>query len=249
MKNTSDEALIAQHQPEAIRLRLRAKQRPSLIPNLILGAIDGCVTTFAIIAGSIGAGISYKTAVVLGFANLLADGFSMGVSTYEAAQAERAHIDSLRKTECEHIEKLPEGEKEELRQLYQAKGLKASTVEDIVATISTQKKLWVDTMLTEEYGVHPNTANPLLAGLATFAAFVFIGTIPLLPMLIPSTALFNSSIISAVLAGLIFFSIGFFKGKIYFQEPVLSGFKTLTTGGIAAIIAFGAGHGLTNLLN
>jgi len=244
-----DSNLIADHHPDAIRSRLQTPQKPSLLPNAILGGIDGCITTFAIVAGSLGAGVAPKTAVILGFANLLADGFSMGVSTYEASQAERQQIESLRQVETDHIEHLPEGEREELRQIYQAKGLKNETVEDLVATISAQKKLWIDTMLVEEYGVHLNSANALLASTATFSAFVLVGTFPLIPILMASSSPLLSSISSALVAGLIFFSIGFFKGKIYSQKPTFSGLKTLATGGVAAFLAFATGHWLTTLLS
>jgi len=78
---------------------------------------------------------------------------------------------------------------------------------------------------------------------------VLFGAIPLLPILAASSAPDISILFSALLAGLIFFGIGFFKGNIFYQQPILSGVKTLLTGGLAAFLAFGAGHWLTNLLS
>ena len=55
--------------------------------DVILGGIDGCVTTFAIVAAVTGAGFSGSVAIVMGISNLLADGFSMAVSNYEATKS------------------------------------------------------------------------------------------------------------------------------------------------------------------
>lgn len=56
-------------------------------PDMVFGAIDGIVTTFAIIAGVYGASLSASLILILGFANLFADGFSMGVSNYVASDS------------------------------------------------------------------------------------------------------------------------------------------------------------------
>ena len=57
--------------------------------EFVYGAIDGTVTTFAVVAGAAGAGLSSTVIVILGFANLIADGFSMGASAYLSAKSER----------------------------------------------------------------------------------------------------------------------------------------------------------------
>ncbi len=52
------------------------------LPEITYGGIDGAVTTFAVVAGSIGAGLSSNIIIILGLANLFADGFSMASSNY-----------------------------------------------------------------------------------------------------------------------------------------------------------------------
>src|SRR3712207_1854807 len=74
------EILEAEHRPEAVRQRLSVRRGPGYLGDAVLGGIDGCVTTFAVVAGAVGADFSGLVVVVLGFANLLADGFSMAVS-------------------------------------------------------------------------------------------------------------------------------------------------------------------------
>ena len=65
------------HKPSAIAARLREGHKPSYLQDWVYGGIDGAVTTFAIVAGSLGAALSVQVILVLGFANLLADGLSM----------------------------------------------------------------------------------------------------------------------------------------------------------------------------
>ena len=66
-------------------------------PDVVFGAIDGIVTTFAIIAGVYGASLSASLILILGFANLFADGFSMGVSNYVATDSQTVDVQIERK--------------------------------------------------------------------------------------------------------------------------------------------------------
>src|SRR3989344_3143159 len=67
------------------------------LPEFVYGGIDGAVTTFAVVAGAVGATLSPAIVLILGFANLLADGFSMAVSNYLSTKSQtelhRSHQD------------------------------------------------------------------------------------------------------------------------------------------------------------
>src|SRR6188474_3262182 len=76
------------HTPAGVRRRLEQAPRPSHLRDLIYGAIDGTVTTFAVVAGVQGARLEASIVIILGFANLIADGFSMAVSNFLATRAE-----------------------------------------------------------------------------------------------------------------------------------------------------------------
>jgi len=242
MNIKKQEELIREHHPDAIKERLSRLKKPNLISDAVLGGIDGCVTTFAVVSGALGAGFSSTVALILGFANLIADGFSMAVSNYESIKAQQDFTESVRLDEQEHIDKIPVGEKEEIRQIFHKKGFTGDVLDKIVETIISDKKLWIDTMLTEEHGLQKNNLNPLKSGITTFTAFIFVGTIPLLPFLAPYLEMKSQFIISASLAGLMFFLIGAMKNYL-FSKPVLSsGLKTLATGGIAASLAFITGY-------
>lgn len=242
--NEQHSSLDRDHRPEAISRRL-AKPGPSqLISSGVLGGIDGCVTTFAVVAGAYGAGFSNTVALVLGFANLLADGFSMAVSDHEAMAAQQEQVDSIRQTEREHIREFPEGEREEIRQIFAAKGFRPPVLDEIVDTISKDDHLWVETMLREEYGLQESTDSPFQSAMVTFASFVVIGAMPLLPLLIPGLDTHQQFILSSVIAGVMFFTIGSLKSMVLKQPILRAGTRTFIIGGTAALLALLAGYSL-----
>ena len=242
MKKTSLEALHREHQPDAIEQRLDRKNKPQTISDAILGGIDGCVTTFAIVAGAVGAGFSASVALVMGFANLIADGFSMAVSNYEAIKVQRELREELRRMEEEHIDKVPAGEREEIRQVYSRKGFSGDILEAIVSTISQNRQLWIETMLTEEHGLQKIDLNPTRSAAVTFLAFILAGSMPLLPLLFAGLGIQRQFLLSALLAGAVFFSIGMLKSLVFAKPLLRAGLGTLLTGGAAASLAYLTGY-------
>lgn len=233
--------LAQDHRPEVVRSRLESLTRHSYLGDAVLGGIDGCVTTFAVVAGTVGGGFSGAVAIVLGFANLLADGFSMAVSNYQATKSQREFLAKARRTEEKHVELVPDGEREEIRQIFAAKGFSGPVLEEIVTVITGDRKLWIDTMLTEEHGLQLNGPSPLRAGLATFGAFILVGLIPLVPFLIPGLDPHSTFFASSVVTALAFFGIGAAKGVVLERAPLRSGLETFGVGGVAALIAYGVG--------
>jgi hypothetical protein len=150
MKISTRTRLYAEHFPEAVRARLRARRPSQNVSDAVLGGIDGCVTTFAVVAGVVGAGFPATVALILGLANLLVDGFSMAVSNFESIKTQQENIEATIKTEEEHIREIPEGEQEEIRQIFADKGFGGETLEKIVNTIIQDRRLWIETMLTED---------------------------------------------------------------------------------------------------
>ena len=226
------------HDPDAIRQRLDEGRRPSYLRDAILGGIDGCVTTFAVVASVAGAGLPGLVALSLGLASLIADGFSMGVSNYQGVKSDRDAVEQARRTENHHIRHVPEGEREEIRQIFARKGFEGEVLEEIVETISADESLWVDTMLREEHGLEIEGANPVRAALWTFGAFVIVGAVPLLPFLLPALGVEIAFVASSMMTGATFFGIGFVKGMVVGEGRLRAGLETLLMGGGAAIIAY-----------
>jgi vacuolar iron transporter family protein len=224
------------------------------LEDFVYGATDGAVTTFAVVAGVIGASLSPSIVLILGFANLFADGLSMAVGNYLAAKTRLEYIEKARRREEWEIDNIVEQEKQEIREIYTKKGFKEELLEEIVRIITSRRKVWVDTMMKEELGlIEDSSRRPLENALTTFVAFNLVGLIPLLPfvaMFIAGFALISSSdafTYSVVLTGAAFFLIGGVKGKVVQKSLIRSGINTLLIGGIAASVAFVVGY-LLNLV-
>jgi VIT1/CCC1 family predicted Fe2+/Mn2+ transporter len=233
--------LRSAHTPDAIRERLRIGPRHVYLRDFIYGAIDGAVTTFAIVAGVAGAGLSSGVVVVLGLANLLADGFSMAVSNFLATRADQQLRDKARRIEEAHIAEFPDGEREEIRQIFAAKGFSGADLDRVVSVITADKRQWVDTMLKEELGLTLSGPSPGRAALATFGAFVVIGALPLLAFVLQLAApgsVRNVFLCSALLTGATFFVVGALKGRYVERRWYWSGLETLAIGGSAAGLAY-----------
>jgi VIT1/CCC1 family predicted Fe2+/Mn2+ transporter len=207
----------------------------------VYGAIDGTVTTFAVVAGVVGAGLRPVVIIILGVANLAADGFSMAASNFLATRAERQQRERTIREEERHLAEVPEGEREEVRQIYSAKGFSGDDLERAVEIITSDRARWLDTMLREEYGLASVGVDPLRAGIATFAAFVVVGSIPLLAFiadLIRPGVFAEPFVWSSVLTVAAFFGVGALKSRFVDQPWWRSGAETLAVGGIAASVAY-----------
>lgn len=233
-----------EHSPEAIGRRLAGGPDASYLRDWIYGGIDGAVTTFAVVSGVVGAELSSTVIVVLGLANLLADGFSMAASNYSGTRAEHDQVEHLRRVEQRHIEQVPEGEREELRQIFALKGFEGKTLDRIVEVISSDRDRWVSTMLTEEYGLPLEARSEWLAAASTFSAFLVCGVVPLMPYLLGLENAFGFSIVAT---GTVFFLIGCGRSRWSVYPWWKTGFGTLAVGGCAAALAYWVGHALRAL--
>jgi vacuolar iron transporter family protein len=194
------------HTRQAILERLGRSPRSNYLRDFIYGGIDGAVTTFAIVAGVVGAHLSASVVLLLGFANLAADGFAMAASNYSGTKAERDDYERVLGVERRHVAMAPEGEREEIRQIFEAKGFAGDDLERAVNVITSDRMLWLRTMATEEYGLAPTLRSPVRAGLSTVAAFILCGCVPLVSFL-------SSGGLTACVAatGATFFGVGAIK--------------------------------------
>jgi len=244
---------LDEHSAEAIEKRLTEGVSKNYLSDFIYGSIDGTVTTFAVVSGVAGAKLAPEVIVILGVANLLADGFSMAAGCFQSIKANIQLRDKYRKMEEEHIELYPEGEKEEVKQIFANKGFEGKTLDNVVEVITSNKKLWVDTMLTEEFDLSLESENPWKAGLVTFGAFAIIGTIPLTPYLwnffwTNGLQITNPFFWSIAFTAICFFLIGSVKGKIVGLRWWTAGFETLFVGGVAAYISYIIGAWLSKFI-
>lgn len=246
------DSLQADHTPQAIEQRLAGGPSNSYLRDWVYGAIDGTITTFAVVAGVMGAELSVGVILVLGVANLLADGFSMAVSNFLGTRAEDEQRQKLRDTEHHHIRHHPHGEREEIRQIFAAKGFEGNDLERAVDTITSDVDRWVDTMLTDEYGISLIGPNPYRAAWTTFWAFVIVGAVPLLAFVFryfhPDFPIERAFTYSSIMTAAAFFTVGAVKSRFVNQNWWRGGLVTLGVGGLAAVIAYGTGMLLRGLV-
>jgi VIT1/CCC1 family predicted Fe2+/Mn2+ transporter len=226
------------HIPEEIAQRLKKGPELSYLRDWVYGGIDGAVTTFAVVAGVIGAKLSPYIIMILGIANLFADGFSMAASNYLGTKSEEDEYKFYKKYEERQIDRVPEGEREEIRQIFLERGFAGDFLEKLVALITSDRKLWVDTMLREEYGLPLVIRSPYRAAFSTFISFLICGSVPLLPFTLHVS---HSFLFSTIATGLVFFVIGSLKSRWAIQKWWHSGLVTLGVGGMAAVLAYGVG--------
>lgn len=236
---TMEEAQLKDHSPEAIARRMNAGPKHSYLRDLVYGGVDGSVTTFAVVSGVVGAELQTKTILILGFANLIADGFSMAAGNYLGTRTEHDELKHYEAIERKEIELVPEGEVEEVRQILARKGLKGKSLEQAVKDVTSDHAKWVQLMVAEEYGLPSEIRSPSIAAAATFFAFVVCGLVPLLPYLF--SGLSSQFAWACVSTGLVFFAIGSLKSIWSIKKWWLSGLTTLSIGSVSAALAYLAG--------
>ena len=220
---------------------LEQERGGKILEDIVYGANDGIITTFAVIAGVAGGGLTRSVVLILGFANLLADGISMGMSNYLGKQSRLQYEKAAREKEEWEVDHIPEEERKEVEAIYAGRGFSGKTLKDIVEQITSNKKRWVEEMMLWEFGVHPHSEDsPVKSGWTTFIAFAIAGLLPLLPYLfpIPSDYYFPVSIISTIVS---LFGVGAARSIVTSVVWWRSGLQMLGVGTLAALAAYGVG--------
>lgn len=246
MSNTSDiKQRLAEHQLEE---RHGSKLGP-FIQDIVYGGNDGIVTTFAVVAGTVGAGLPHYVVIILGLANLIADGTSMGTGSYLSIKSEADHFERLRKEELDEIEDIPDIEREEVREAYELKGFSGKELDTVVNVITKDKNIWADVMMAEEHGmIRDSGGHPVAHGSMTFVSFLIFGAIPLLPYLfqVEHDSRFTIAIWSTFAALCI---LGLTR-SIVTKERIFRGpIEIVSVGAIGAFVAYGIGVLLRDIAN
>lgn len=210
------------------------------IGDLVYGANDGIITTFAVVAGASGATLAPTVVIILGLANLFADGISMGASNFLGKRSEQDFAKSQREKENWEIDNLKELEIEEIRDIYKKKGFTGKDLERAVEIITSNRKVWLDTMMKDELGIIEDTTDdPKKHGIATAGAFMVAGFFPLLPYFIPG--LENAFLIASVIGACMLFTVGALRTLVTTVSWVRGGLEMLAVGSAAGLIAYVVG--------
>jgi VIT1/CCC1 family predicted Fe2+/Mn2+ transporter len=220
------------------------------LAEIVYGGIDGSVTTFAVVAGAAGAHLDSAVVLILGFANLFADGFAMSVGAYLSNKSEQDNYKHQKAIEYQEIEEMPGEERDEIREIYRAKGFEGELLEQIVDTITADRERWVDVMMKEELEMSPARKSPFAIGAATLLSFILIGFIPLLVYVWDFTIGFTADLFmsAAVLTTIAFAGIGFLKSSVTHMSRIRGVAETVLLGVLAASLAYLVGDVLERLI-
>ncbi|HZW04065.1 MAG TPA: VIT1/CCC1 transporter family protein [Anaerolineaceae bacterium] len=222
------------------------------IGSMIYGGLDGIITTFAVVSGVAGAQLDSSIILILGLANLLGDGFSMATGAYLSSKSEHELYERERQREAWEVEEFPEGEAQELYELYVKQGYPEDDARALLAIKTRDKERWVDAMMVEELGLMKSDLSPVREGVVTFISFVVAGVIPLLFYLLNLFFRFDlgeqsNFFLAIVLSGLALFGLGASKVFITQRSPIRGGLEMLIVGGLAAAVAYAVGALLKGL--
>lgn len=220
------------------------------LPEVVYGSIDGIVTTFAVVAGAAGAELNINIILILGLANLFADGLSMSIGSYLSNKAERDNYQKHLRIEAWEIENMPDDERKEIEMIYRNKGFEGKELEMVVNRITSDKKVWLDTMMKDELGLSEQRKSPFKAGLSTLLAFIFSGAVPLTAYILAYAGKYKIDpfVLSSLVTVFTFILIGYIKTYVTQIGLLRSILETLLLGTAAAMAAYFLGDYLEKLL-
>lgn len=220
------------------------------IGEFVYGGIDGSVTTFAVVAGAAGANLDSSIVIILGFANLIADGFAMSVGSYLSNKSELERYEKHEQIEYWEVDNLPEKEREEIREIYADKGIEGELLDQVVKVITADRKRWVDVMMKEELGMVKEEKSPLAMGGVTFLSFILVGFVPLIVYVVDYlsvTKVENPFLVSILLTSVAFAIIGWLKSAVNQTKAIQSILETLFLGAVAAGLSYLVGDVLAKM--
>jgi predicted membrane protein (TIGR00267 family) len=208
------------------------------IRDIVIGMSDGLTVPFALAAGLSGAITSSNIVVTAGIAEIVAGSIAMGLGGFLAGKTEADHYASELKREYDEVERVPEQEKFEVKEVFAGFGLSEQLQNEVAEEMAKDKDKWVDFMMRYELGLEKPEANRATQSAVTIGvSYIVGGIIPLSPYFFiadSQRALYYSCAITTVCL----FVFGYFKSKVTGQPPLSGAIKVLIIGALAAAAAF-----------
>jgi len=209
-----------------------------IVRDVVIGMSDGLTVPFALAAGLSGAVDSNAIIITAGTAEIIAGSIAMGLGGYLAGKTELEHYDAELKREYYEVDRFPEKEMQEVRDVFVEFGISKKIQDEVAEDLATDKKRWVDFMMKFELGLEkPSLNRARQSALTIGTSYVVGGFIPLLAYIftdLPESGLLYSSIITLVCL----FIFGYVKSKLIGQHPLKGGLRIMAIGALAAGAAF-----------
>ena len=220
------------------------------IRDIVFGFGDGINTSLGIVAGVGGAVIAADVVILAALIGMFTGAKAMAVQNYLAVKSHREILESEIKREEFEIENMPDKERQEIEQLYRAKGFEGKELEMVVDKITSNKDVWLKTMLTEELRLNLDViGNPLKGALVMFGSFLLGGILPILPYFVVKAGLISS--VTAIVAAIVMsiassFVVGALKAKLAKKNWIKGGIEMAGLGTGVALVGFGIGSELAS---
>lgn len=211
----------------------------AVLKDIVIGMSDGLTVPFALAAGLSGAVVSSSIVIIAGIAEIAAGSIAMGLGGYLAGKTEQDHYKSELKREYEEVERVPEREKQEVRDFFKQIGLSEEVQQKATEEISKDKKQWVDFMMKYELGLdEPDPKRAGKSALNIGLSYIAGGIIPLSPYFFieDSTDALKISVIATLICLFVF---GYFKSKMTGVSALPGAIKVTLIGAVAAAAAYG----------
>ncbi len=211
-----------------------------VLREIVFGMNDGLISQLGFVAGVSGAIDQTGPILVAGLAALVSGTVSMAIGGYVSVKSQREFYESEIRREVHEMVTMPEHEREEVRQLYRAKGFRGRDLDRIVAHITSNRDVWLKVMMEEELGLFPeHDTKPAVSAAYVGVSFALGSVVPLLPyfFLPPLIAL----IVAVVLAAGTLFGIGAAKARLTRRHWLGSGVEIMAFGLLAAAVGYAIG--------
>jgi VIT1/CCC1 family predicted Fe2+/Mn2+ transporter len=222
------------------------QKESSSIRDFVFGFGDGINTSLGLVAGVGGAEVSSNIIILAAIVAMFTGAKAMAVQNYLAVKSQRQILDSEVEREKWEMNNVPEAERKEIEDVYKAKGFAGQDLEKIVNKITSDKKVWLDTMLTEELKLNLEiVGSPLKSAFRMFGAFLVGGILPIIPYFflngyVPLFVAIGVSLSAS-------FVIGAIKSKIANISMLRGGLEMAGLGTGIALIGYGIGSELGSL--
>jgi VIT1/CCC1 family predicted Fe2+/Mn2+ transporter len=214
--------------------------------DFVFGFGDGVNTSLGLAAGVGGAAVSSDLIILATLVAMFTGAKAMAVQNYLAVKSQRELLTSEINRENWEIENKPKDERKEIEDIYKAKGFTGKDLEMIVDKITSDKKVWLDTMLTVELNLNLGIlGHPIKSALRKFGAFLVGGILPIIPFFFSSgiTPLFIAIGISLTAS----FVVGAVKSRMANTSLIKGGIEMAGLGTGIALIGYGVGSELASI--
>jgi predicted membrane protein (TIGR00267 family) len=204
---------------------------------LILGGQDGLVNMLGIVLGVVAANGTTHVLIAAGLAAAITESISMGAVAFTSFGSDRDFYLAARRTEQDEIEVEPETEREEVRQIYAAKGFAGRLLDEVVDTITSNREAWVNTMMDEELHLRPVETRSLLRSAVVVTLATLVGhLIPIVPFMVADRG--TAVLLAILLSGVTLFGVGVYSAKTLIGNWRRSGLQMVVIGLGAAALGF-----------